>query len=175
METFKAYAILSIVIVGSAFIGYTAVKSVTPPKVISENEVVVSPSLGQTEIPSSEDNILVSNDAVNQAGVIPEEEPEEETEPVVAPSGEHATLIAELQKLVDDVVYMKVGSRGTRVGTIQKFLNVYNNTTGGVDNDYGEGTKTKVIAFQKAVKISADGETGPQTYQKMIDWLKTGN
>ena len=84
----------------------------------------------------------------------------------------HADLITSLEKLITDEVYMKVGSGGTRVGTIQKFLNVFNNTSGGVDNDFGNGTKSKVIAFQKDAKITADGQPGPSTYQAMIDWLE---
>ncbi|MBI2630677.1 peptidoglycan-binding protein [Candidatus Nomurabacteria bacterium] len=67
---------------------------------------------------------------------------------------------------------MKVGSKGTRVGTIQKFLNLYNKTSKPVDNDYGPGLKADVTAYQKAAGTTADGETGPATYKKMIEWLK---
>lgn len=93
--------------------------------------------------------------------------------PVEAPatSSVHSALIAELQELITDEIYMKVGSRGTRVGAVQKFLNVFNKTNNAIDNDFGTGTKTKISAFQKSVGITADGEPGPQTYQKMIDWL----
>ncbi len=96
--------------------------------------------------------------------------PENPTSPE-ATINPHQALIAELQELVTDEIFMKVGSRGTRVGTVQNFLNVFNKTTGGIDNEFGPGTKNKIIAFQKAVKITADGEPGPATYQKMIDWL----
>ncbi|KKT19097.1 MAG: hypothetical protein UW02_C0015G0001, partial [Candidatus Nomurabacteria bacterium GW2011_GWB1_43_7] len=41
-----------------------------------------------------------------------------------------------------------------------------------VDNDYGAGTKTDVMNFQKAEGLSADGEAGPNTFLKMIDWLE---
>lgn len=92
--------------------------------------------------------------------------------PPEAVAYKHQSLINELQKLINDKVYMKEGSKGTRVGTVQKFLNLYNNTSNKVDNDYGPSMKTAVTAFQKAVGITADGETGPATYQKMIDWLK---
>lgn len=92
--------------------------------------------------------------------------------PTAAPAYKYQTLINELQKLITDNVFMKVGSRGTRVGTIQTFLNIYNKTNKKVDNDYGAGLKTDVANFQKAVGITADGETGPATYRKMIDWLK---
>lgn len=103
------------------------------------------------------------------------EEPEE-SEPTVEPlptSYKHQTLISELEKLIADNINMKVGSRGTRVGTVQNFLNLYNNTKNKVDNAYGEGTKKSVSLFQKNVGLSADGNAGPATYQKMVEWLKT--
>ena len=84
-------------------------------------------------------------------------------------------LINELQKLVDDNVYMKKGSKGPRVGVIQKFLNIYNNTSSRIDNDYGSGLETLVKKFQTAEKLTADGQVGPNTYKKMIDWLKINN
>ena len=82
------------------------------------------------------------------------------------------TLINELQKLITDGIFLKVGSQGTRVGTVQKFLNIYNKTSNRVDNDYGASTKTAVAAFQKAQGLTADGEAGANTFRKMIDWLK---
>lgn len=104
------------------------------------------------------------------------DEPETPDEPVVvdpAPaSGQHAGLAAELQKLITDNIHMKVGSRGTRVGTVQKFLNVFSDSSSTVDNDFGNGTKAKVVEFQTAVGITADGEPGPQTYRAMVEWLE---
>ena len=67
---------------------------------------------------------------------------------------------------------MKVGSKGTRVGTIQTFLNLYNGTSKKTDNDYGKTTKTDVANFQKKEGLSQTGETNPTVYQKMVDWLK---
>ncbi|OGI95743.1 hypothetical protein A2917_00275 [Candidatus Nomurabacteria bacterium RIFCSPLOWO2_01_FULL_42_17] len=81
-------------------------------------------------------------------------------------------LINELQKLIDDNIFLKLKSRGTRVGTVQKFLNIYNNTSNKIDNDYGEGTVKAVMAFQKASGLNADGEAGADTFRAMIDWLK---
>ncbi|MFN4181360.1 MAG: peptidoglycan-binding protein [Candidatus Paceibacteria bacterium] len=84
----------------------------------------------------------------------------------------YSALISELEALVKDNIQMKLKSRGTRVGTVQNFLNIYNNTSNKIDNDYGESTKKAVAAFQKAVGISATGEAGPATFTKMIEWLK---
>jgi murein L,D-transpeptidase YcbB/YkuD len=84
----------------------------------------------------------------------------------------YQSLINELQKLVDGKYYMKKGSKGTMVGTLQKFLNIYNNASNKVDNDYGVNMVTNITKFQKNVGLTADGQTGPTTYLKMIDWLK---
>ncbi|MBU0999326.1 peptidoglycan-binding protein [Patescibacteria group bacterium] len=67
---------------------------------------------------------------------------------------------------------MKLKSRGTRVGTVQNFLNIYNNTSDKVDNDYGTSTQKAVTAFQKDQGLNADGEAGSGTFNKMISWLK---
>lgn len=104
--------------------------------------------------------------------VIEEPVQEENQNPEIT-TYKYQSLINELQELINDNVSMKVGSKGTRVGTIQNFLNLYNNTTKRVDNDYGKTTKTDVANFQKKVGLSQTGETGVATYQKMIDWLKS--
>jgi len=99
------------------------------------------------------------------------------TPPVVATPkvtvSKNQALIDELQKLVNNKVYLKLKSQGAYVGTVQKFLNLYNKTSNHVDNDYGASTVTAVKNYQKAVGITADGETGPTTYTKMISWLKS--
>ncbi len=108
---------------------------------------------------------------VPPAGVGATPTPTPEPAPVVTAS-KYQNLIDELQKLVDDKIQMKVGSKGTRVGTVQNFLNIYNNTTKRVDNDYGKTLKADVAAFQKKEGLTADGEAGTATFQKMIDWLE---
>jgi len=97
---------------------------------------------------------------------------EKNPEAPVATMYKHQTLINELQKLIDENILMKLKSNGTRVGTVQKFLNIYNNTSNRVDNDYGAGTVSAVKAFQKDAGLTADGESGASTFSKMIDWLK---
>ncbi|MFA5751137.1 MAG: peptidoglycan-binding domain-containing protein [Candidatus Paceibacterota bacterium] len=101
-------------------------------------------------------------------------EPEEEnTEtPSTNTIYKNQTLITELEKLIADKVVMKEKSSGTRVGTVQKFLNIYNNTSKKIDNDFGPGMKADILNFQKKEGLIADGEAGPSTFQKMVDWLK---
>lgn len=86
-------------------------------------------------------------------------------------SGENSELRSAIEKLITDNVFMKAGSRGTRVGTIQEFLNLYNGTDSLVDNDFGPTTENQVRAFQRSEGLTADGQTGPNTYRKMIEWL----
>ena len=85
----------------------------------------------------------------------------------------YQTLINDLQKLVNGNVYLKNKSQGPAVGTVQKFLNIYNKTSTKIDNDYGASTITAVKNFQKAQKLTVDGEVGSGTFKKMISWLKS--
>ncbi len=85
----------------------------------------------------------------------------------------YQSLIDELQSLVNKNVNLKLKSQGPAVGTVQKFLNLYNNTKNKIDNDYGPSTVTAVKNYQKAVGLTADGAAGPGTFKKMISWLKT--
>jgi len=109
-----------------------------------------------------------------------DEQPEEPSEATPEPSEEAPVVSAEntalataLQNLIDDQVYMKSGSRGTRVGTVQKFLDFYfEDKNIAADNDYGPGTRDLVRTFQSENGLTADGQAGPSTYQKMISLLK---
>jgi murein L,D-transpeptidase YcbB/YkuD len=82
------------------------------------------------------------------------------------------SLINDLQALVTANVFMKLKSSGTRVGTVQKFLNLYNKTKNKIDNDYGASTVKAVAAFQKIQGLTADGQAGVSTFNKMISWLE---
>lgn len=93
--------------------------------------------------------------------------------PTKTPTLKYQSLINEIQKLVDSNIYLKLKSQGTAVGSVQKFLNIYNNTSTKVDNDYGPSLVTAVKNFQKAQGLSSDGEIGSNTFKKMITWLKT--
>ncbi len=112
----------------------------------------------------------IKNDKIIEEVKTPE--PTVVTPPVIT-TLKYQSLINELQKLVDGNIYLKNKSQGPAVGSIQKFLNIYNNTSSKVDNDYGTSTATAVKSFQKAQGLTIDGETGPNTYKKMITWLKS--
>ena len=111
--------------------------------------------------------------------VVPEvKDPEIKTVPtaskptVVPTQNKNQSLINELQKLIDSNVSMKLKSSGTRVGIVQNFLNIYNNTSNKIDNDYGPSMETAIKAFQSDQGLTADGQAGPGTFKEMINWLK---
>lgn len=173
MENFK-FAIFSIVILALlAFIGFWAFSTIESG----------SSHLGNEEL---KETIKENKDLKNQVSDLKseivslesqiEEEIEEEIienqEPEESTVLKYQSLINDIQKLIDSNIYMKRGSRGTRVGTVQKFLNMYNNTSNNIDNDYGPGMQTTIKKFQKDQGLTSDGEAGPNTFRKMIDWLK---
>lgn len=96
-----------------------------------------------------------------------------ETKTETTTTSKYQSLINELQKLVDGNIYLKKKAQGPAVGSVQKFLNIYNGTSNRVDNDFGASTETAVKNFQKAQGLTADGEVGPGTLKKMISWLKS--
>lgn len=175
MENFKfiLFSIIILVLVG--LIGYWAVFTIEPGDIYAykqrqrELETRNKELEKELEKLKSELGVLRFEQEKQETALL---ETEEEPSQIAPTSSKYQSLIGELQKLVDDNVFMKVGSRGTRVGTVQTFLNLYNKTSKKVDNDYGAGTKTDVMNFQKAEGLTVDGETGPVTYRKMIEWLK---
>lgn len=179
METFKFGLISIIVLGGLGLLGYWAFTTLEPGDIHSLRQEIKDLREKNSELEKevarleSELGVVAAEKDKLAEAVAPE--PEEKEKPAPAPTTapyKNQTLINELQKLITDNVYMEVGSKGTRVGSVQKFLNLYNKTSSKIDNDYGPAMKTAVTAYQKAAGITADGETGPTTYKKMIEWLK---
>ncbi|SRR3989339_282103 len=170
------YILFSIIILAViVLLGYWAISTIEPANVHIEKqkqeELEQKNKELEQEVEELKNEIKTLQPSVEES--IPQEEtPEEPNIPDNTAPSKYQSLINDLQKLINDNVSMKEKSRGTRVGTVQTFLNVYNNTSKKVDNDYGAGTKMDIINFQKAEGITADGEAGPGTFSKMIDWLK---
>ena len=164
MENFKniLLTIVAVAVVGS--LGYWAFSTLDTGREYSQKQ--------------KEQQIMKENNlsAEGASATLPPDPVQEENVDVVAEVNlKYQTLINELQELINDNVNMKLKSRGTRVGTVQNFLNIYNNTTNKVDNAYGEGMKKLVAAFQKAVGLPTTGNAGPTDFAKMIEWLKSQN
>lgn len=170
MESIKAYFLIFIFLGAmgfGAYWGFTSLKKTSYDLAYIDEVTTVSEEDDASPIvvtaPEFNEGEVLSGESSNEE----ESEPEEEN----SSSSEYSDLISDLQKLVDDNVLMKNGSRGTRVGIVQEFLNIYNGTDSKVDNDYGGTTETLVKKFQSENGLTSDGQTGPNTYKKMIEWL----
>ncbi len=167
LENLKANLIVIIFFGIVGFLGYWAVSSLQ----VDSNEFE---SVDRNVYPIIENNPEGYKDTNNSNSVASNTSNADTTTPTVntsSSSENNSGLISELQKLSDDNVLMKKGSRGTRVGTVQKFLNLYNGTNATVDNDFGGTTETQLKDFQRKENLSADGQAGSGTYKKMIEWL----
>jgi murein L,D-transpeptidase YcbB/YkuD len=176
MEKFKFALFSVIVLAGVGFVWYWSISTIE-----TGSEHVDADKLKQLEIENQDlqkkladlsDQVEVLKLKEEPVSPIPVPVVKEEPKPTTPATYKNQSLINELQKLVDDKVSMKLKSIGTRVGTVQKFLNVYNNTSNKIDNDYGANMVKLVTAFQKAEGMKADGEAGVSTFKKMIEWLK---
>jgi len=165
---FALFSVVVLLMLG--LIGYWAIATLQ-----SGNEFAASQKIEQLQ-KENEDLKKEAENLTNELSALrPKEEPKTEEikqEPVQPTVYKYQNLINELQKLIDDNVFMKLKSGGGRVGTLQKFLNIYNNTSNKVDNDYGASTERAVKSFQKEQGLNADGQAGPGTFSQMIDWLK---
>nr|WP_306263373.1 peptidoglycan-binding protein [Pararhizobium sp. IMCC3301] len=65
---------------------------------------------------------------------------------------------------LQELVLLRVGSRGAAVKKLQKSLGI------SADGIYGNGTKQAVIDYQKANKLETDGMAGPTTLASMDDF-----
>lgn len=172
---FVLFSIISLCLLG--FLGYWAVstlKSGTEYQADQELKDLREENGDlKIEIAGLKEDIRTLQSQIKEETVNEEEGSSPET-PAPAPSKtyKYQSLINELQKLADGNILMKLGSSGTRVGTIQKFLNAYNDTSNRIDNDYGAGTEKAVKDFQADQGLKADGQAGKGTFVKMIDWLK---
>lgn len=96
-------------------------------------------------------------------------EPSTDPQPVqpVEPSQQFPTMKVDLPLL-------KKGDQGIPVKKLQHLLLLENTckstieSSGGVDGDFGSGTKRAVIAYQNAKGLEADGEVGSQTWLSLI-------
>ncbi|MFA6251710.1 MAG: peptidoglycan-binding protein [Candidatus Paceibacterota bacterium] len=178
MENFKYILSLIIVIVLFALAGYWAFSTIESGSSHVDNqkqkELVEKNKDLEKELASLKRQV-----ALLETETQPEETvTETKTNTPLVPTSTNTTvsknqdLISALEKMVSANVYLKNKSQGPNVGTVQKFLNIYNNTSNKIDNDYGVSTATAVKNFQKAEGLTVDGEAGPGTFKKMITWLK---
>ncbi len=176
MDNLKSILILLILLAFAAGVGYWAIVSLEPGNIGAERqkrEALESENEKLREEMEELKKEFVSLKSAEEK--VKEEAAASETriesEPAAAVS-KYQNLINRLQEITDSNITMKEKSKGTRVGTVQEFLNLYNGTSSRIDNDYGKSTKAAIAEFQKKEGLTADGEAGPATFKAMIEWLK---
>jgi cell division protein FtsB len=174
MENFK-FILLSIIVLSTiGLVGYWAVRTIEPGDLHVSRQKQIELETKNQELEKKVTEL--KNELASLQPPAPElptnPEPTNNPPTTTPTSSKYQSLINDLQKMIDKKLTLKVKSTGASVGTVQTFLNIYNNTSRKVDNDFGSGTKTDITNFQTAVGITADGEAGPGTFQKMIEWLR---
>lgn len=164
---FTLFSIISLALVG--ILGYWSVTTLQ-----SGSEYIADKKIEQLQKENEDLKKEVSKLASTVNAFQPKEaEPVPDVKKIPEPAvHKYQGLIDELQKLASGNVFLKLKSRGATVGTVQNFLNIYKDTSNKPDNDYGASTKAAVAVFQKNMGLSADGEAGPSTFNKMIEWLR---
>jgi len=170
MEKFKFSLFLIIILILVILAGYWAFTSIESGTDHAYNQEIEKLKEENKELKNQIDTLLSQGGEQKAESQVVEE--------IVVPEiavktvSKYQVLISKLQKLIDDKVVMKKGSKGDNVGTVQEFLNVYNNTSNRPDNDYGVKTITAVKKFEEGEKLIVTEEIGSKTFQVMIDWLK---
>ena len=67
-----------------------------------------------------------------------------------------------------DLPVLSMGDKGSAVKALQGALTALGYPCGKADGDFGNGTKSAVVKFQRDKKISADGVCGKQTWTKLL-------
>ena len=178
MNEFKFQLSTFILVALLAFGGYYAFATLDKGITYTKEDLAVAPAeSNQQEVLDEEASVINPQVTENLQEVSQEPTPEpsaNNTTTQTSLSAEDTKTLGELEKLIKDNINMKQGSAGTRVGTVQKFLNRYFDKQTAIDNGYGPTTLERVRQFQKDQGLGADGLAGPATYQKMIEVMKKG-
>ncbi len=178
MENFKFALFSIIVLLLLTFVGYWGFSTIESGSSHADNQKLIELTQENKNLEEKNTGLLNEITALEskmneQKQITQKEETIIKNQKLAKSSiSKNQSLINSLQKLVTDNVSMKKGSLGTRVGTVQKFLNVYNKTSNRIDNDFGKKMEVSIKNFQKGQKLTADGVAGSNTFRKMIDWLK---
>jgi murein L,D-transpeptidase YcbB/YkuD len=144
-----------------------------------ERDEVVTIAQNQENVPDetitiidNEINLPASNTPTNQP-LVPPQNVVIETTPDNNAS-KNSGLVTELKKIIETGIIMESGSTGSRVATVQEFLDIYFSTRDvTIDSDYGPGTTRLVRDFQTAELSGGDGRVGPNTLRAMVTWLES--
>lgn len=78
--------------------------------------------------------------------------------------------VVELKTIAEQMPVLRKGDWSLTVGALQALLTGYGYSCGisGVDNNFGTGTHSAVLKYQKAKNLEQDGIVGPATWSKLL-------
>ncbi len=144
--------------------GYFAIKSMTKPasyipKTVETvgdlHAVVTDPDTGTTPVQAP-----ITTTPIPSVPVTP------------SSNSTSTSLSANLGSMITNKTLLKLGSKGTNVGYVEQFMNLYFKKALVIDNTFDKVLKSNVTTFQKQNKISQTGSVGTVTLQMMVLWLK---
>jgi hypothetical protein len=164
-----AFNLLMLTIMGLlVYGGYFSLKSLTDPK---KYVPVDTEKIGDLHhIVSSADNGLPTRVLSSTATAVTSASSTTNQTSSTNNSGS-SDLSTQIKSMIDQKITLKSGSKGSTVGSMQQFMNLYFQKQSKIDNDYGKRLVADVIKFQGQNKISQTGKVGAQTLQRMIEWL----
>ncbi|WP_368294029.1 peptidoglycan-binding protein [Dehalobacter sp. TBBPA1] len=80
---------------------------------------------------------------------------------------------AALSRTLTEPAFLKVGSRGPEVATLQSILKELGYGPGMADGVFGSKTREAVIAFQRDYRLIPDGVAGPQTFTALDQVIRS--
>ena len=87
-------------------------------------------------------------------------------------SSTSTSLSTNLSSMISNKILLKLGNKGTNVGYVEQFMNLYLKKNLVIDDTFDKILKANIITFQKQNKIAQTGTVGPTTLQTMVLWLK---
>lgn len=169
MQRFGFTLLILVILGGLGYGGFLAVKSLKDPKSYISDDRETIGDLHQVVTRSNDDS---EADAAMPTDTVVSAATSTPAITTVSTPTKDTSLAGRIAKLITDKTVLKKGSRGPDVGTIQEFMNLYFQKKSKVDNDFGNTTESDVKKFQAANKITQTGQTGNQTLNAMVTWLK---
>lgn len=156
--------------IGVAGVGYVAWKNLNQPSdyITAHQETLgdlSAPALEETE----EDDTSSRTDDHDMILPTSPSSQDETTSP--SSSSVLSTYRQQILQLIDQKKLFKKGDQGPSIGLIQQVMNAYFGTQNKIDNDFGTALQTVIKKFQQQNGVTTSGQVGPQTLQKMAEWL----
>lgn len=167
MKQFAFNLFMVVFIGGLCYGGYYCLKSLTDPKKYVVDNHVTLGDLHHIDSDASSDPLSVTSATTTSATT----SASSTSSATSTASSSSSVLSSALQALATQKAFLKLGSKGPAVGSVEQFMNLYFQKNSKIDNDFGKTLIAEVKKFQLQNKVASTGQVGPQTFQQMVAWL----